>query len=150
MSPPRPRRARGGPESPPTTLARKLGIRPGAVVALVGAPRGWSVPDPPAGVRTRRGLGPGADVVLAFVRRADALAGVAASVAAVLGDQDALWVLWPRRAAGHTSDVTDAVVRDTLLPTGLVDVKVAAVGEDWSGLRFVWRRSARGAPGPAR
>ena len=131
----------GRPDEGP--LARKLGIGPDDVVALVGAPRDWAVPDLPAGARVRRSLGAGADVVLAFARRAAALDALVPDVAAVLGPQDALWVLWPRRAAGHDSDVTDNVVRDAVLPTGLVDVKVAAVGQDWSGLRFVWRRTVR-------
>jgi hypothetical protein len=131
-----------------TPLARKLGIRPGDVVALVGAPRGWTVPDLPDGARVRRSLGTGADVVIAFVRRAADLEDVVAKVAAVLGPDDALWTVWPRRAAGHESDVTDNLLREVVLPTGLVDVKVAAVGEDWSGLRFVWRRERRPGVGP--
>jgi len=126
-----------------TPLARKLGILPGHVVALVGAPRGWEVPDLPDGVRTRRSLGAGADVVVVFVRRAAALERAVTAVVGVLGPGDAVWLLWPRRAAGHDSDVTENLLREVVLPTGLVDVKVAAVGEDWSGLRFVWRRSAR-------
>ncbi len=126
-----------------TPLARKLGIGPGDVVALVGAPRGWAVPDLPEGARLRRGLGPGADVVMAFVRRAADLPATVETVAAVLGPEDSAWIVWPRRAAGHASDVTDNGVRQAVLPTGLVDVKVAAVGEDWSGLRFVWRRGQR-------
>jgi hypothetical protein len=126
-----------------TPLARKLGIAPGHVVALVGAPRGWTVPDLPDRARLRRGLRTGADVVLAFVGRAVELEGVVRTVPPVLGPEDALWVLWPRRAAGHDSDVTDNLVRDAVLPTGLVDVKVAAVGEDFSGLRFVWRKERR-------
>jgi hypothetical protein len=65
-------------------------------------------------------------------------------VSAVLGPEDSLWLVWPRRAAGHVSDVTDGLVREVVLRTGLVDVKVAAVGEDWSGLRFVWRKELRG------
>ena len=130
-----------------TPLVRKLGIAPGDVVALVGAPRAFALPDLPEGARTRRSLGKGADVVLAFVRRAGDLAGVVDQVAAVLGPEDALWLLWPRRAAGHDSDITDNVLRDVVLPTGLVDVKVAAVGEDWSGLRFVWRRERRAGVG---
>jgi hypothetical protein len=130
-----------------TPLARKLGIGPGDVVALVGAPRSFAVPDLPEGARVRRSLGKGADVVMAFVRRAADLAGVVDEVAAVLGPEDALWLLWPRRAAGHESDVTDNVLREVVLPTGLVDVKVAAVGEDWSGLRFVWRREVRAGLG---
>jgi hypothetical protein len=130
-----------------TPLARKLGIRPGDVVALVGAPRGWIVPDLPDGVRVRRTLGAGAEVVMAFMRRAADLDKVVTSVAAVLGPEDALWLLWPRRAAGHESDITDNVLREVVLPTGLVDVKVAAVGEDWSGVRFVWRRERRAGVG---
>jgi len=126
-----------------TPLARKLGIRPGHVVALVAAPRGWSVPDLPDGVRMRRSGVAGADVAFVFVRRAAQLERVVADAASNLGPGSALWLCWPRRAAGHDSDVTETLLRDRVLPTGLVDVKVAAVGEDWSGLRFVWRRTAR-------
>ena len=126
-----------------TPLARKLGIAPGHVVALVHAPRAFTVPELPDGARLRRGLRSGADVVLVFVRRAAELDDVAREVVAVLGPEDAVWVLWPRRAAGHDSDVTEHVVRAALLPTGLVDVKVAAVDEDFSGFRFVWRKERR-------
>jgi hypothetical protein len=115
------------------------------VVALVGGPKGWTVPDLPEGAKVRRSLGRGAEVVIAFVRRAADLEEVVAGVAEVLGPEDALWLLWPRRAAGHESDVTDQLLRQAVLPTGLVDVKVAAVGEDCSGLRFVWRRELRTA-----
>jgi len=128
-----------------TPLAKKLGVRPGDVVALVGVPRGWTVPDLPEGARTRRAVGTGADVVIAFVRRAADLEEVVAKVTGVLGPEDALWVLWPRRAGGHDSDVTDNLVREVVLRSGLVDVKVAAVGADWSGLRFVWRKERRAA-----
>ncbi len=130
-----------------TPLARKLGIRPGDVVALMGAPRGWTVPDLPPGARVRRSLGTGAEVVIAFVRRAADLEAVVGAVAAVLGPDEALWLAWPRRAAGHDSDVTENLLREVVLPTGLVDVKVAAVGDDWSGLRFVWRRARRAGLG---
>jgi len=126
-----------------TPLAKKLGVGPGDVVALVGAPRGWTVPDLPEGARVRRTLGKGAEVVIVFVRRAAELEDAVDAVSAVLGSQDSLWILWPRRAAGHDSDVTENLLREVVLPTGLVDVKVAAAGEDWSGLRFVWRREVR-------
>jgi hypothetical protein len=130
-----------------TPLARKLQVRPGDVVALVGAPRGWTIPDLPPGARLRRSLGPGAEIVIAFIRRAVDLDVVVGDVSAVLGPEDSLWLVWPRRAAGHVSDVTDSLVREVVLRTGLVDVKVAAVGEDWSGLRFVWRKELRGGLG---
>jgi Protein of unknown function (DUF3052) len=125
-----------------TPLAQKLGIRPGSVLALVGAPRGWSVPHLPDGVRVRRSRATDADVVLAFARRAAQLDRIVTEIAPHLPARGALWVCWPRRAAGHDSDVDENLVRAAILPTGLVDVKVAAVGEDWSGLRFVWRRKA--------
>jgi hypothetical protein len=128
-----------------TPLARKLQVRPGDVVALVGAPRAWTIPDLPDGARIRRSLGKGAEVVIAFIRHAADLHGVVDDVSPLLGPEDSLWLVWPRRAAGHDSDVTENLLRDVVLPTGLVDVKVAAVGEDWSGLRFVWRKELRAA-----
>jgi len=127
-----------------TPLARKLGIAAGASVALVGAPAGFDVPGLPDGARLQRGRRAvaRADVVLAFTRSLSELPG-AGALAADLAPKAALWVLWPRKAAGHVSDLTDEAVREALLTTGLVDVKVAAVGGDWSGLRFVHRRTPR-------
>jgi hypothetical protein len=55
----------------------------------------------------------------------------------------ALWIAWPRKAAGHVSDLGDAVVRDAALARRLVDVKVAALDHDWSALKLVWRREYR-------
>jgi len=52
-------------------------------------------------------------------------------------------VAWPRRAGGHRSDITDNLLREVLLPVGVVDIKVAALDEDWSGVRFVWRKANR-------
>ena len=74
---------------------------------------------------------------------------LAADVAAVpplvgnLPKRSALWVAWPRKAGGHVSDINDNLVREVLLPTGVVDVKVAAIDADWSGLKFVWRKENR-------
>jgi Protein of unknown function (DUF3052) len=126
-----------------TGLARKLGIGPDDVVALVGAPDGWSAGALPDGARLRGGLRGPADVVIAFLRRASDLEKVLPRVVPVLRPEDSLWLAWPRRAAGHESDVGDNLVRRAALETGLVDVKVAAIGDDWSGLRFVWRREKR-------
>lgn len=133
-------------------LARKLGIGPDDVVALVGAPPGWSPGELPAGARVRRGLRGPADIVIAFVRREADLEKVLSTVVPTLGPTDALWLAWPRKAAGHVSDLGDNVVRRAALETGLVDIKVAAIGEDWSGLRFVWGKEVRATVrrGPAR
>ena len=68
-----------------------------------------------------------------------ALAGVTSGLPAT----SSLWVAWPRRAAGHTSDITENGLRELLLPAGVVDVKVAALDHDWSGLKFVWRKANR-------
>lgn len=116
-------------------------------MALVGAPPSWSPGELPDGARLRRGLRGPADIVIAFLRRASELEKVLGRVVPVLGPEDALWLAWPRKAAGHVSDLGDNLVRTATLKTGLVDVKVAAIGDDWSGLRFVWRRERRASVG---
>jgi hypothetical protein len=128
-----------------TPLAKKLGVKPGGVVALLDAPSDWSIPDLPPDVKVKRGRRAtlAADVVVAFCRASSDVAEVAAR-AASLPANAALWVSWPRKAAGHVSDVTDNLLRELLLPVGVVDVKVAALDDDWSGLKFVWRKENRG------
>ena len=105
-------------------------------------PRGWELDDLPPGV-TVTSRRPTADVVLAFFRCAGDLAAEIGALARAIMPAGSLWVAWPRRAAGHTSDITDNVVREIVLPLGLVDVKVAALGHDWSGLKIVWRKERR-------
>jgi len=136
--------------SPSTQLAAKIGIGPGHVVHLLGAPPGWSVPELPHDVRIRRrttaGAGGGADVAIAFCRSSADLERRGVPLARALGDASTLWIAWPRRAGGHESDLTDSLVRAILLPLGVVDVKVAALDADWSGLKFVRRRENRSPP----
>jgi hypothetical protein len=122
-----------------TPQSRKLGIRAGVRVSLVAAPRGWRLTDPPELVRTDRGP---TDVLIWFVRAAAELADVAAHAERIFPD-GAIWVAWPRKASGHQSDVTENAIRDAVLPVGLVDVKVAAIDDDWSGLKVVWRTENR-------
>lgn len=135
-------------------MARKLGVKPGQVVHLVAAPRRWSIPELPDGPRLvrRKSIAPAggwaADVTIAFHHRAAELEHTAAPAARLLAATSALWVAWPRRAGGHESDITDALVRATLLPIGVVDVKVAAIDLDWSGLKFVWRLENRSKLAP--
>jgi len=124
-----------------TPLFKKLGIKPGHRIALVDAPDRWAVPDLPEGVEI--GAAEGADVVVAFQRSAAELAaGIEALGKAVYPD-GAVWIAWPRRAGGHESDITENGIRDVVLPLGLVDTKVAALDDDWSGLKVVWRRERR-------
>ena len=122
--------------------AAKLGLKPGQRVGLCDPPPGWALADPPAGL-----AGPGpdgtADVILAFFSRAEEIGGQIGELARRIYPAGALWVAWPRRAAGHRSDITDTVIREYALPIGLVDVKVASIDDDWSGLRLVWRTEHR-------
>lgn len=132
-----------------TPLARKLGVKPGQAVHLVDAPRGWTIPGMPDGVLVRRrrsgsrATGRPADVTVVFHRTAEDLGKKAPEEARALPPTATLWVAWPRRAGGHLSDITDSLLRATLLPIGVVDVKVAALDDDWSGLKFVWRLENR-------
>jgi hypothetical protein len=123
--------------------AVKLGLKPEQRVHLYHPPPGWALADPPAGLAGADADGR-ADVVIAFFTRADDIAGQLDDLARRIYPAGALWLAWPRRAAGHRSDITDNVIRAHALPIGLVDVKVAAIDADWSGLRLVWRVAHRG------
>lgn len=122
--------------------ATKLGLKPGHRVALVGAPEGWSLQDPPAIEHVEGGA---ADVIVAFVRSRAELTDQIPPLVPLIFPAGALWIAWPRRAAGHVSDLGDAVVREFGLAAGVVDVKVAAIDDDWSGLKFVYRLADREA-----
>lgn len=125
-----------------TPPAKKIGVRPGHRVVLVHPPDGWTIPGLPPDVTVSTSTEPdGADIVLAFFRARAELAAEGPALARALPRGAMLWVAWPRRAGGHTSDITDNDPRDVLLPTGVVDVKVAALDDDWSGLKFVWRKT---------
>lgn len=126
-----------------TPLAKKIGIKPGHRVALVHGPPDFDLPDLPDAVELV-GDGPrGADVTVAFFRNHEDLAAAAGGLAGDLADTAMLWVAWPRKAAGHVSDIAENDLREEFLPLGLVDVKVAALGEDWSGLKLVRRVTNR-------
>ena len=129
-----------GYSGPPQAV--KLGLKPGQRVGLHQPPDGWALSDPPGGL-ARPGPGGQADVILAFFTQADEIAAQIGELARRIYPAGALWVAWPRRAAGHRSDITENFIRDQALPIGLVDVKVAAVDDDWSGLRVVWRTENR-------
>lgn len=130
-----------------TPLARKLGIKPGASLALDEAPPGWAVPDLPDGVVVVADGAP-ADVVVAFFRESAGLPDRLPGLARRIFPAGGLWLAWPRRAGGHDSDITENGLRDLALPLGIVDNKVAAIDEDWSGLRVVWRVEHRSGPVP--
>jgi hypothetical protein len=131
-----------------TPQSRKLGIKPGYRVGLDGAPPGWRLTDPPADVEfvdvTEQ-----ADVIVAFVSTVLDLGTRLPGLAPLIWPDRTLWIAWPRRAGGHVSDVNGDVVRASVLALGLVDVKVAAIDQDWSGQKVVWRVANRVTP-PAR
>jgi hypothetical protein len=126
-----------------TPLVKKLGIRPGFTVTVVGAAEGWDVPDLPPNVTVKAGLRGSFDVAIVFVRSAAELKRRAAQVVRTTADDASVWIAWPRKAGGHESDITENLLRDLILPTGLVDIKVAALDDDWPGLKFVRRKRLR-------
>jgi hypothetical protein len=128
---------------PGTPQSRKLGLKPGHRVALDDPPSGWDLQDPPDGLLTADANDDTADVIIAFFRTAAEIPARLPTLARRIFPTGALWAAWPRRAAGHTSDITDTIVREHALPLGLVDVKVAALDENWSALRLVWRTETR-------
>ena len=120
-----------------TPLPRKLGIREGTVVCVLGAPRDFELRDLPAGVTVRsRGQ---RDLTMAFVGKpaeADAVWDRLAADERV----DDVWIVWAKKASPRYTGVTQASVREPGMARGFVDFKVAAIDETWSGLRFKRRR----------
>ena len=127
-----------------TPLARKLGIAAGLTVALIDAPRDFvGTLAPPEGVRVRTRLLGGLDVIVCFATSRAGLARRLPALRRVLPPHGGLWIAWPKRSSGVVTDLSDTVLRELILPTGLVDNKVCAIDATWSGLRFVVRVSDR-------
>jgi hypothetical protein len=123
-----------------TPLARKLGFKDGMRVVYVNAPEGFAIDgiDEP-----RARLAKGSDLVLFFTTARRDLARRLDALRRAIEPDGMLWVAWPKRASGVPTDMTEDVVRDVALPTGLVDTKVCAIDDTWSGLRLVVRRALR-------
>jgi hypothetical protein len=123
-----------------TPLARKLGFKEGMRVAYVNSPDGFAI-DGIDDVRTR--LAKGTDLVLFFTKERLSLERRLDALRNAIEPDGMLWVAWPKRASGVATDMTEDVVRDVVLPTGLVDTKVCAIDDVWSGLRLVVRKELR-------
>jgi len=123
-----------------TPLARKLGFKGGMRVVYVNPPDGFAV-DGIELVRPR--LAKDTDLVVFFTVQRSELARRLAALRRAIEPDGMLWVAWPKRASGVETDMTEGVVRDVALPTGLVDTKVCAIDDVWSGLRLVVRRELR-------
>ena len=129
-----------------TPLAKKLGVKEGSTVVLVGPPEGFPAvlaeTLPPAVTVRARATGTADVVVGFFTRRADFERRLP-TLSKVMDVDGGLWIAWPKRASGVPTDITEDTVREVALPTGLVDVKVCAIDDTWSGLRVCWRKDLR-------
>ena len=130
-----------------TPLPKKLGINQGMTVALLNAPNyfQFDLGDLPDDVEVLRDADVGtADVYLIFSdRAAEAERGFQRAMTLLPAD-GAIWIAWPKKSSGAETDITEDTLRDLFLPTGMVDNKVCAIDETWSGLRFVVRKENRG------
>jgi len=128
-----------------TPLSKKLGIKAGSNLALVGAPKDYPqlIAAIPTGVKISGGLSPATDIVHVFSTRRAHLERFLISCRPKLGPDATIWVSWPKRAAKVPTDITEDVIRELTLPLGLVDVKVCAVTDVWSGLKLVVRKELR-------
>ena len=129
----------------PRTLSQKLGIKEGMRVALEHAPAGYDVTlgELPPGVEQTTVAAGRLDFVQAFFAERAALEREFPRLKKALVESGMLWISWPKRAAKAATDLDENVVREIGLAQGLVDVKVCAVDERWSGLKFVVRLKDR-------
>jgi len=127
------------------SLVEKLGIKPGTRIAILNAPRSYRVTlgSLPPGVvvaSAARGTFP---LIQFFTRSRSLLQAKLAMLLHALEPDGALWISWPKKASGVATDMTEDAVREIALPVGLVDIKVAAVDDVWSGLKLVRRLKTR-------
>jgi hypothetical protein len=129
-----------------TPLPRKLGIKPGHRVLLLRAPAGFeagTLGELPADVTVARTARGRADVIVAFFDRRAELERRMPGLRERMEPAAGLWIAWPKRSSGVATDVTEDVVRELALANRLVDNKVAAIDDTWSGLRLVIRLADR-------
>src|SRR5437016_13427067 len=127
-----------------TPLVKKLGIKPGSNIAFVNAPRGYANElDLPTDVSINTRLDKPLDFAQLFVKSEKELKTKFSEYAKRLNDSGMLWVSWPKKNSGVSTDLSENIVRDIGLAAGLVDVKICAVDEVWSGLKFVFRLKDR-------
>jgi hypothetical protein len=128
------------------SLVDKLGIKAGSRIALLGAPRGYrrTLGALPPGVRVAAAARGRLPFIQFFTTRRRELARRFPALVRALTPDGALWVSWPKRSSGVVTDMSEDAVRAVALPAGLVDIKVCAVDEVWSGLKLVRRLKNRG------
>jgi hypothetical protein len=121
-----------------TPLPKKLGVKKGGSVALVNAPDGFA-----KSIGVRASPLEDCDVVILFAPQKKALEKSLKRASAALKEDGNLWIAWPKKSSGVATDLTENLLRELVLPTGLVDNKVCAIDETWSGLRFCKRLKDR-------
>jgi hypothetical protein len=125
-----------------TPLIEKLGVKPGMRVAVLGAPEGLALELPDGVTRSSR-LGGHRDMVVFFTTERRKLEDKLGALRAAIAPDGMVWVAWPKKASKVATDMSEDVVREVVLPTGLVDVKVCAIDDVWSGLKVVIRKELR-------
>ena len=128
-----------------TPLLKKLGIKENSRVAFVNAPDGFQhyLGTLPKGAEIVKRLAKPLDLVLLFVITERALARDFATLAGKLASNGMIWIAWPKKSSGVTTDLSFERVQRIGLDSGLVDVKICAIDETWSGLKFVHRKKAQ-------
>jgi hypothetical protein len=128
-----------------TPLAKKLGIKPGGRLFVAGGPPKYTklVAPLPDGVEFASGMSAHVDLVHLFTTRRADLATKLRSTLAKLRPDGTIWVSWPKKASKVDTDITEDTIREVALPLGLVDIKVCAVDETWSGLKLMIRKANR-------
>ena len=125
-----------------TPLAKKLGIKEDFLVGAVNAPANYEelLQPLPAGVVIDHSLKPDADIIHFFTNSRNELFGGLAEYRHLIKQNGSIWVSWYKKAAKLPTEISEDTVREAAFPLGLVDVKVCAVDEKWSGLKLVIRR----------
>jgi hypothetical protein len=120
-------------------LAEKLGIKSGHSVAIVNKPEGFEIEGLPDGFPLLDRLQPELNLILYFTVSLEGLESDFPKLIESTVQNGSIWISWPKKASGMATDLTENLVRDTGLTAGVVDVKICAVDESWSGLKFVRR-----------
>jgi hypothetical protein len=128
-----------------TPLAKKLGIKPGTRLRAVNAPADYDalLAPLPEDVIVATVDAPDLDVVHLFTKSKSELTKLITRYQSKIKQNGAIWVSWPKKSSGIPSEITEDTVREVALPVGLVDIKVCAIDETWSGLKLVIRKENR-------
>ena len=128
-----------------TPLAKKLGIAENSRVFLADAPKDYLklVAPVPRGARVVKAIDDETDIVHLFTKERARLSALLRTSLAKMRPDAAIWVSWPKKASKVPTDITEDTIREVALPLGLVDIKVCAVDETWSGLKLVVRKENR-------